>query len=114
MNNEFSPLPIDQLPLPNYVGFTKWVQVPPQPKKPKPQHPKNPNPNQCPPPQRREFGVCVNPTNPIIPNPNPTNPNPSPSPTASQPGPFGGTETTAAALLGEGPNPRVSRPPSTV
>jgi membrane peptidoglycan carboxypeptidase len=113
MNNEFSTLPIDQLPLPNYVGFTKWVQVPPQPKKPKPQHPKNPNPNQCPPPQRREFGVCVNPTNPIIPNPNPTNPNPSPSPTASQPGPFGGTQTTAAVLLGEDPTTRVTRPPGT-
>jgi membrane peptidoglycan carboxypeptidase len=115
MNNEFSTLPIDQLPMPDYVGFTKWNQVPPQPKKkPKPQHP-NPTGNQCPAGQHRLFGVCVpggaNPNPNPNPNPTPTNPNPTPSPTASTPPIQGGTETAAAVLLAEDPTTAAARLP---
>ena len=35
MQNQFGSLPIEQFATPDYVGFNKWVQVPPQPK-PKP------------------------------------------------------------------------------
>jgi membrane peptidoglycan carboxypeptidase len=113
MNNEFSTLPIDQLPLPDYVGFTKWNQVPPQPKKkPKPQHP-NPTGNQCPAGDHRLFGQCVpDGVNPN-PNPTPTNPNPSPNPTPTLPTPpiQGGTETAAAVLFAEDPTTTAARPP---
>ncbi len=109
MENEFTNLPVAALPTPDYIGFTKWDQVPPQHKKPK--HPQNPNPNQCPPGQRRVFGACINPDPiPTAPNPLPTNPNPTPTPTPPTP-PFGGTETTAAVLLGEDPTTTVARPP---
>jgi membrane peptidoglycan carboxypeptidase len=51
MQDEFANLPIEQLPTPDYTGFTMWDQVPPQPKpKPKPT-------NQCP-PGHRHFGLC--------------------------------------------------------
>jgi membrane peptidoglycan carboxypeptidase len=51
MQDEFGNLPIEQLPTPDYTGFTMWDQVPPQPKpKPKPTNP-------CP-PGRRHFGLC--------------------------------------------------------
>ncbi len=109
MNNEFATLPIAQLPAPDYVGFTKWDQVPPQKKKPKPQHPTT---NQCPPGQHRIFGVCIGGANPT-PNPNPTNPNPTPTPTPTVGTPpiQGGTETVAATALAEDPTATAARPP---
>jgi membrane peptidoglycan carboxypeptidase len=114
MNNEFTTLPIDQLPLPDYVGFTKWNQVPPRPKKPKPQHP-NPGGNQCPAGDHRLFGICVpggvNPNPNPNPNPTPTNPVPTPTPTVPTPPTQGGTETAAAVLLGEDPATTAARPP---
>jgi membrane peptidoglycan carboxypeptidase len=116
MQNEFSTLPILPLPTPDYVGFTKWDQVPTQHHKPKPQHNPNPNQNQnqCPPGQHHVFGVCIGGGNPN-PNPTPTNPNPTPSPTPSPTptrGPFGGgTEATAAVPLAEDPTTTVVRPP---
>jgi membrane peptidoglycan carboxypeptidase len=69
MQDEFSGLPIEPLPTPDYTGFSMWDQVPPQPAKPKPQ----PKPGQCP-PGHRHFGLC----------PPGTQPNPLPTP------PFGG------------------------
>jgi membrane peptidoglycan carboxypeptidase len=107
MQDEFSALPIAQLPTPDYVGFTKWDQVPPQKKKPKLQHPTT---NQCPPGQHRIFGLCIGGTNPT-PNPNPTNPTPTPAPTVGTPPIQGGTETTAAVLLAEDPTTTAARPP---
>jgi membrane peptidoglycan carboxypeptidase len=106
MNNEFSTLPIAQLPTPDYVGFTKWDQVPQSDiKKPKP----HPNPNQCPAGEHRIFGVCVGGAKPN-PDPTPTSPiNPDPTPSASAP--VQGTETTGAMLLAEDPETTVARPP---
>jgi membrane peptidoglycan carboxypeptidase len=104
MNNEFSTLPIDNLPTPDYEGFTKWDQVPPQPK-PKPQHPTT---NQCPPGQHRIFGVCVGGTNPTNPAPTPA---PTPTPTVGTPPVQGGTETAAAVLLAEDPTTTAAAPP---
>jgi membrane peptidoglycan carboxypeptidase len=106
MNSEFSTLPIANFATPDYVGFTKWNQVPPQPKKPKKQ---NPNPNQCPPGQHRIFGICVGGTNPVNPNPNPTV-SPTPTPTVSTP-PVQGAETAAAVLLAEEPTTAAARKP---
>ena len=53
MANQFAQLPVAQLPTPDYTGFTKWVQVIPQPKPKKVQ----PNPGQsCNPQGRGRFG----------------------------------------------------------
>ena len=110
MNNEFATLPIANFATPDYAGFTKWNQVPPQPKKPKKQNP-NPNQNQCPNGQHRVFGICVGGTNPVNPNPNPTNPvNPTPTPTVSTP-PVQGTEAAGAVLLAEEPTTTAARRP---
>jgi hypothetical protein len=110
MNNEFATLPIANFATPDYAGFTKWNQVPPQPKKPKKQNP-NPNQNQCPPGQHRIFGICVGGTNPVNPNPNPNpTPDPSPSPTVSTP-PVQGTEAAGAVLLAEEPTTTAARRP---
>jgi membrane peptidoglycan carboxypeptidase len=113
MNNEFSSLPIEQLPTPNYFGFTRWDQVPPQDNKPKSHRNQNQNQNQgqghCPPGQRRVFGICVGGGQPT-PNPTPT-PTPTPNPSNSPP-PFGnGTEAAAAVLLAEEPTAIVVKPP---
>jgi len=112
MQNEFSTLPIKQLPTPDYVGFTKWDQVPSRDLKPKPSH-RNPNQGQgqnpCPPGQHRVFGLCVG-SNPT-PTPAPTTAAPTPTPSASNPAPFGGTETTAAELFAEDPTTTVAKPP---
>jgi membrane peptidoglycan carboxypeptidase len=106
MNNEFSTLPIENFATPDYVGFTKWDQVPPQPKKPKKQNP-NPGRNQCPPGEHHLFGMCIGGTNPVNPNPDAS---PSGSPSASPP--FqGGTETAAAVPLAEEPTAAAARKP---
>ena len=93
MDNEFSSLPIEPLPTPDYVGFTKWDQVPPQPKK----HKKQPNPGQQCGPGHHHFGLCPPPTLPV-PTPPAGGPTPTPSPSPSQtvPPPFGGPLTTSA------------------
>jgi membrane peptidoglycan carboxypeptidase len=52
MQDEFTGLPVEPLPTPDYTGFTMWNQVPPQPK-PK----KQSNPNPCP-TGHRHFGIC--------------------------------------------------------
>jgi membrane peptidoglycan carboxypeptidase len=111
MNNEFASLPIENFAPLNTVGFTKWNQVPPQPKKPKKQNP-NPNQNQCPPGEHHIFGICVGGTNPVNPNPNPTV-SPTPTPTVSTPPVQGGTETAAAVLLAEEPTTAAARKPGT-
>ena len=108
MNNEFSTLPVENFAPLDTVGFTKWNQVPPQPKKPKKQNP-NPNQNQCPPGQHRIFGICVGGQNPVNPNPNPTV-SPTPTPTVSTP-PVQGAETAAAVLLAEEPTTTSARKP---
>jgi membrane peptidoglycan carboxypeptidase len=79
MQSQFSSLPIAQLPLPDYTGFTRWVQVIPQPK-PVKQHP-NPGPS-C--GLRHRFGgPCPSPGQGGQPSPNPI-----PTPTSScVPGP---------------------------
>jgi membrane peptidoglycan carboxypeptidase len=110
MQNEFANLPIDNFGTPDYVGFTKWDQIPPQPKKPKPQH-TNPGQGQgqCPAGDHRLFGVCVpNTVNPN-PNPNPTPSNPNPTPSASNPA--GQGDAVAAELLADDPSATVVRPP---
>jgi membrane peptidoglycan carboxypeptidase len=108
MNNQFATLPIQNFGQLDTVGFAKWNQVPPQPKKPKKP---NPNQNQCPNGQHRVFGICVGGTNPVNPNPNPTNPvNPTPTPTVSTP-PVQGAQTAAAVLLAEEPTPTAARRP---
>jgi membrane peptidoglycan carboxypeptidase len=110
MNNEFATLPIQNFAPLDTVGFTKWNQVPPQPKKHKNPNP-NPNQNQCPNGQHRVFGICVGGTNPVNPNPNPTNPvNPTPTPTVSTP-PVQGTEAAGAVLLAEEPTTTAARRP---
>ena len=106
MNNEFATLPVDNFGTPDYVDFTKWNQVPPQPKKPKKP---NQNQNQCPNGEHRIFGICVGGQNPVNPNPNPTA-NPTPTPTVSTP-PIQGTETAAAVLLAEEPTVTKARKP---
>jgi membrane peptidoglycan carboxypeptidase len=96
MESEFSTLPIDPLPTPNYSGFTKWVQVPqkntPTPK-PHPSTQPTTSPTQCP---GQDNGLgdgngngngdgdnsC--PTQPTPP-PTPSTPNPTPSTTDSLP-----------------------------
>jgi membrane peptidoglycan carboxypeptidase len=108
MNNEFSTLPIQNFGPLDTVGFTKWNQVPPQPKKHKKPNP-NPNQNQCPPGQHRIFGICVGGVNPVNPNPNPT-PTPTPTPTVSTP-PVQGTEAAGAVLLAEEPTTTAARRP---
>ena len=106
--HQFAALPIANFATPDYVDFTKWNQVPPQPKQP--QKP-NPNQNQCPNGQHRVFGICVGGTHPVNPNPNPTNPvNPTPTPTVSTP-PVQGAETAAAVLLTEEPTSAAARRP---
>jgi membrane peptidoglycan carboxypeptidase len=95
MQDEFASLPVEQLPTPSYVGFTKWDQVPKQPRKPKPQ--RNPNPNPCPPGHRSGFGQCPGP------NPRPSRPNPSPSlSSAPSPSPSGGPSPSPSP---SGPSP---------
>jgi len=106
MNNQFAALPIQNFATPDYVGFTKWNQVPAQPKKPKKT---NPNQNQCPNGQHRIFGICVGGQNPVNPNPNPTA-TPTPTPTVSTP-PVQGTETAGAVLLAEEPTVTKARKP---
>jgi membrane peptidoglycan carboxypeptidase len=114
MNNEFSGLPIEQLPTPNFScctasgqPFIKWNQVPKQPRKPKKHHDQNPNPGpnpgQC---KHRHFGCPPLPTTgPTPPNPSPnpsqSGPSPTPSPTTSgtQGGPLLGTNALGAVLL---------------
>jgi membrane peptidoglycan carboxypeptidase len=91
MSSEFNTLNVQQLPTPDYIGFTKWDQVPAAARK---KHP-NPNPNphphpSCPP----TFGQpCPNPS----PSPTPScppasgqpcpNPTPTPTPTPCVPSP---------------------------
>jgi membrane peptidoglycan carboxypeptidase len=106
MNNQFASLPIENFAPLDTLGFTKWNQVPPQPKKPKKQNP-NPNQNQCPPGQHRIFGICVGGVNPVNPNPTPT---PTPTPTVSTP-PVQGAETAAAVLLAAEPASTAARRP---
>jgi membrane peptidoglycan carboxypeptidase len=95
MQGEFGNLPVKPLPTTNYAGFTKWDQVPTQPKKQKKkQNPTNPF---C--PGHHRFGACPQPTQP---NPFPTpstspSPTPSPSPTSTGP-PFGGGATTTNSV----------------
>ena len=108
MNNEFATLPVQNFAPLDTAGFTKWNQVPAQPKKHKKPNP-NQNQNGCPNGQHRVFGICVGGTNPV--NPNPTNPvNPTPTPTVSTP-PVQGTETAGAALLAEEPTTTAARKP---
>jgi membrane peptidoglycan carboxypeptidase len=74
MQDEFANLPIEQLPTPDYNGFTMWDQVPPQPK------PKPKSTNPCP-TGHRHFGLC-----PPTGGGGGGNPTPLPIPTP----PFGG------------------------
>jgi membrane peptidoglycan carboxypeptidase len=116
MNKEFSGLPIEQLPTPNFTcctssgaPFIKWNQVPKQPPKHKKHHDQNPNPNPNPNPsascKHHRLGCPPLPSTGPSPNPNPTVPNPSPTtpnPTTSglpTGGPAFGTNVLAAALL---------------
>src|SRR6202042_2151886 len=85
MQNEFSSLPVEQLPSPNFScgtasggPFVKWDQVPINPKKGKATH-QSPNPF-CR-PGTHPFGAFPQPAQP--PNPFPTSPVPSPSPSPS-------------------------------
>jgi membrane peptidoglycan carboxypeptidase len=99
MDNEFSGLPIEQLPQVNYTGFTKWVQVPQKNSTtPKPTPSPTPSQTQCP---GQGFGFGGNgngngngdvncPTQ--TPSPTPTATFPSPPPTQSEP-PFPGGGT---------------------
>jgi membrane peptidoglycan carboxypeptidase len=106
MNNEFSSLPVENFAPLNLVGFNKWDQIPPQPKRPRKQNP-NPNQNQCPNGQHRVFGICIGGTNPVNPNPTPT---PTPTPTVSGLPPQGTTEAAAAVALAEEPRTAAVRP----
>jgi membrane peptidoglycan carboxypeptidase len=83
MGNEFSNLPVLNLPTPNYAGFTKWVQVAPQ--KPKKRLCKFGQSQGCRCPQGAPFCGNPNPT-PSCPQgqfgqPCGGGPSPSPSPT---------------------------------
>jgi membrane peptidoglycan carboxypeptidase len=103
MQNQFGGLPIQQFATPDYVGFSKWIQVPAQPK---------PKPRQglrCRPGQRRFGQVC--PPSGIIPIPVQTPPNPfaTPSPNATPTNPFGGL-TVNAVPLGEEPRTTAAGP----
>ena len=49
MTSQFAQLPVAPLPTPDYTGFTRWVQVMPQPKPKKVQ----PNPGQSCNPRRQ-------------------------------------------------------------
>jgi membrane peptidoglycan carboxypeptidase len=116
MNSEFSGLPIEQLPTPNFscctssgAPFIKWNQVPKQPRKPKKHHGHNPGPNPNPSPscKHRHFGCPPLPTTPPTlpsPNPNPSpqtsvSPTPSPSTSGTIGGPLAGTNALGAVLL---------------
>jgi membrane peptidoglycan carboxypeptidase len=114
MNNEFSGLPIEQLPTPNFscctaagAPFIKWNQVPKQPRKPKKHHGHNPGPNPNPSPscKHRHFGCPPLPTTlPTLPNPSPSpqpsgSPTPNPSPSGTIGGPLAGTNALGAVLL---------------
>jgi membrane peptidoglycan carboxypeptidase len=113
MNNEFANLPILQFPAPDFNGFTKWVQVPKQHRKPR-HHDHGPNPSPTPSckPGHHRFGQCpVPPTpgpTPTIPLPTPPTPSPTPSPTSSVPlgGPLAGMAVIGVLLM---PRTRRSR-----
>lgn len=95
MNNTMSNLPIQDFATPDYVGFSKWMQVPDQPK-PQPQQGR-----QCRPGQKRRFGQpCPNNGGGTIPIPVQTPPNPfgTPSPNVSPTTPFGGLTVNALPL----------------
>jgi membrane peptidoglycan carboxypeptidase len=120
METKFANLPVASLPTPNYVGFTKWVQVAQQAPKPplcQPGQYQNcrcprgqscqPNPNQsC---QQGQFGQpCGGSTSPS-PSPscgffgqgcNPSSPAPSPSASCVPAGPPCGATVKAAASIG--------------
>jgi len=83
MQNEFGGLPIMPLPTPDFVGFSKWVQVPAQPKpKPKP----NQNQQQCRQGQKRRFGQpCPTGNTPLPVQTPPGVPFPSPTPPTASP-----------------------------
>ena len=91
MQSEFGNLPVEPLPTPDYVGFTKWDQVPAQPKK----HKKQPNPGQCG-PGHHHFGLCPPPILPV-PTPPAGGPTPNPTPTPSQTVPPFGDPLTGSA-----------------
>jgi membrane peptidoglycan carboxypeptidase len=114
MNSEFSGLPIEQLPTPNFscctasgAPFVKWNQVPNQPRKPSKHHGHNPGPNPNPNPtpscKHRHFGCPPLPTiGPTPPSPSPQSsgsPSPSPSPSGTTGGPLLGANALGAALL---------------
>jgi membrane peptidoglycan carboxypeptidase len=116
MNNEFSGLPVLQLPTPDFScctlsgqPFVKWNQVPKQPRKPKHHRGHNPNPNPTPSPGCKHHHLGCPPTGqpsptPTIPNPKPTVPNPkptAPNPTTGAPvaGPVIGLNAAGTGLL---------------
>jgi membrane peptidoglycan carboxypeptidase len=86
MTQEFANLPIQQLPTPDYAGFSKWVQVAAVPVQPKP-HPT----------------TTCKPGHSIF----PCNPSPNPTHTCN---PFGGQPCTSTS---PGPNPSPSCNPDT-
>jgi membrane peptidoglycan carboxypeptidase len=99
MQNEFASLPIQQLPTPDYNGFTKWVQVPKQVPKPRPHRDHNPNPNRNPNPSpscgsghHHHGQPCPGPVPTGGPSPSPSA-SPSPSPTLTVPVPPSPTPT---------------------
>jgi membrane peptidoglycan carboxypeptidase len=101
MTDQFAQLPVQQLPTPDYTGFTKWVQVMQQPKHKQPR----PGPGQpCGKgPGRHRWKQCQTPP-PPTPNPTPTasctpapgTPCPAPSPSLP-PGPGPATAFRPAA-----------------
>ena len=122
MNSEFSGLPIEQLPTPNFscctssgAPFIKWNQVPKQPRKPKKHHDRNPGPDPNPSPscKHRHAGCPPLPgTLPTPPNPNPNpspqasgSPTPSPSTSATTGGPLAGANALGAVLLAAAEDP---------
>jgi membrane peptidoglycan carboxypeptidase len=106
MDNEFSGLPIDQLPTPDFScctlsgqPFIKWNQVPKQPRKPK-HHGHNPNPNPNPSPSCKHHHLGCPPTGQPSPPPTLPNPKPTPSPTPTAPTPTAPTPTAGPLLAG--------------
>jgi len=97
MNNEFSRLPIVQLPTPDFNGFTKWVQVIPPKPKVHHLHPGGP----CGPKHGHPFG---GPCPGGQPNPNPSH-TPHPTPTSSC------TPAAGPPCRSTSPSPPVSQPP---
>ena len=102
MQSKFSSLPVQPLPTPDYVGFTKWDQVPKQHHKPKRQP--NPGPSPSCAPGHRRFGFCP-PTGGPAPTPSPLpspsslpSPSPTPSPSFSRGGALS-TDGVGAVLL---------------